>query len=239
MKKIIIALIAAICLSLASCSGTQNTGNNGETYKVNFVTNGGSEVSPCETSELCEAPRTEREGYVFCGWYLDSELKNTASYPLNVNKDLTLYAKWIKATDSLSLEDATVQFSVDNELNYKAEYAITPRELDLQALSALGYKVKIEVTYEVFYEKDYDVAFDLGYMGAPDYDVAIVDLYDDGEEWTNLKTELEPKTNSVSTVVSASKLADANIRLKLMTYNLQNVVHFKGIKVNYSCMCDQ
>lgn len=239
MKKIIIALIAAICLSLVSCGGAQDTANNEKTYKVNFVTNGGSEVSPCETSKLCEAPRTEREGYVFCGWYLDGGFENAVSYPLNVNKDLTLYAKWTKATDSLSLEDAAVQFSVDNEFSYKAEYMITPRELDLKALSALGYNVKIEVTYEVCYEKDYDVAFDLGYMGAPDYDVAIVDLYDDGEEWTNLKAELEPKTNSISTVVSASKLAEANMRLKLMTYNLQNVVRFKSIKVNYTCQRDR
>ena len=65
-----------------------------------------------------------------------------------------------------------------------------------KALAALGYNVKIQVSYEVYYEKDYNVAFDLGYMGAPDHDVAIFDLYDDGEEWTDRETKLEPKAES-------------------------------------------
>ena len=236
MKKIVIILIAAICLFLASC-GTVPDGadNSGEIYRIEFVTNGGTELSALEVSELTEAPVSEREGYIFCGWYLDSALEQAVSYPLKVNTNMTLYARWIKSSYSLALEDASVQFSPSNEYSYKAEYAIDPKELDLQALSELGYYVKIDVSYDVYYEKDYDVAFDIGYMGAPDHDVSIVDIYDKGEKWCDLKTELEPKTNSVSLVMSASKLNVSDMILKLMTYNVQNVVYFKNIKVVYTC----
>ena len=236
MKKIVIILIAAICLSLASCGVTpDDSGNNDKVYKVELVTNGGTECSALETSALPQAPETSREGYIFCGWYLDGALENAVAYPLKLSKDTTLYAKWCKATESLSFEGAAVQFDTDNDYSYKAEYNITPKELDLKALAALGYNVKIEVSYEVYYEKDYNVAFDLGYMGAPDHDVAIFDLYDEGEEWTDRETKLEPKAESVSTVISASKLSSSQMRLLLMTYNIQNIVYFKNINVTYTC----
>jgi hypothetical protein len=76
--------------------------------------------------------------------------------------------------------------------------------------------------------------FDIGYLGAPDYNVYILDIYDEGEKWEALSTETESKTETFSAVVSATKLAN-DLRLRLTTLNLQNVVYFKNISVTYTC----
>lgn len=42
----------------------------------------------------CDSP--ERDGYVFGGWYTDSEFKSTYDFSYPVTSDMTLYAKWIE-----------------------------------------------------------------------------------------------------------------------------------------------
>lgn len=65
-----------------------------ETFKVNFVTNGGSEVNSINTNVISKAPVTTKDGYTFEGWYFDEEFKNKVTFPLDVTHDLTLYASW-------------------------------------------------------------------------------------------------------------------------------------------------
>ena len=233
VKRVVVFLLLAACLAFSSCNISSGTDGDPKAYTVNFEANGGTAVSPQEISTLTEAPLTAREGYAFCGWYRDEALTQAVSYPMSVEKTMTLYAKWTKDTESSSCADAAVQFSLDDEYSYKAEYILTPQELDLSALAALGYYVKIDVTYEVYYVKDFD--FPLGYMGAPDHSVAILDLYDEGEIREDIPTEKQPEDGSISKVVRASDLLNGVWRLKLSTLNLQNTVHFQDIQVKYSC----
>ena len=235
MKKIALLLVVAILFSVSSCTMLPSdlTGNTSE-YTITFNSNGGSEVSPMNVGKLKEAPKTTKEDSVFCGWYTDEELKNAVSYPFTVKEDVTLYAKWTQTTEVFDFGNATVQFSTDN--SYKTEYEVTPKELDLKALAAQGYNVQIDVTYEVYYEKNYNVPFDFGYLGAPDHDVYLVNAYDDGLVKENLPTSTEATAETLSIVISAAFLSKNYYYLRLVTYNTQNIVYFNNIRVTYTCV---
>ena len=233
MKKTALILLVALLISLTACSTKNSSG--GDAYTVKFDSNGGSSVADIVTDKLTEEPKTSKENQIFCGWYKDSALEKPISYPFNVEKDTTLYAKWSNATENMEFPDSSVQFSYDNSYNYQATYNVVPKTFDLKALAERGYFVKIEATYDVCYEKDFDVPFDIGYLGAPDHDAYIVDPFDKGAANEDLPTSTTPTTETISFVVSAAFLLDQNYYLKLTTYNLQNVVHFTNIKVNLTC----
>ena len=63
-------------------------------FKVSFVTYGGTKVNDLLTSRLETEPYTEKEGYTFLGWYLEKTFINKITFPYEVTKDITLYAKW-------------------------------------------------------------------------------------------------------------------------------------------------
>lgn len=69
-----------------------------EEFLVSFATNGGSEVPSLQTSYIEEEPFTEKEGYTFLGWYLEEDFLTKVSFPHEVTKEETLYAKWEKNT---------------------------------------------------------------------------------------------------------------------------------------------
>lgn len=232
MKKTVLIFLLVMALSMSAC--TMPT-NNDKAYTVTFDANGGSEVSQAEVSKLEQAPETTKEGYVFCGWYRDGDLTLPVTYPFNVTRDMTLYAKWVKSTYTLDLANASVSYDIEH--NYKAEYLVNPSEFDLEVLAAQGYDIKIDVTYEVFYEKNYDIPF--GYRGAPDHDVHLTDSYDQGTMNEDLPTTETATEESVSIIISAEKLTERNYYLRLMTYNLQNIVHFQNISVTYTCQLNQ
>ncbi|MDE5898343.1 MAG: leucine-rich repeat protein [Treponemataceae bacterium] len=73
-----------------------------ELYTVTFEADGGTEISPLETSLLNEPamPAPEKQGYQFAGWYVDGECRQPVEYPYSVNADITLYAKWIESGDT-------------------------------------------------------------------------------------------------------------------------------------------
>ncbi|MBO5528181.1 MAG: leucine-rich repeat protein [Bacilli bacterium] len=69
-----------------------------QTYTVSFDSNGGSLV-PSQiiyaTGSLIASPTAPTNpGMVFLGWYLDEELTLPASFPMAINENTTLYAKW-------------------------------------------------------------------------------------------------------------------------------------------------
>lgn len=68
-----------------------------ELYEVNFSTNGGSSIESYRTNKIKEVPFTSRTGFSFGGWYLNSNFSGApASFPLEIQKDTTLYAKWLQ-----------------------------------------------------------------------------------------------------------------------------------------------
>lgn len=116
-NKIGLSLLTLLsCLSLlsvTSCGGNDNTGSTAkpnqtqkadEKCKVNFDTNGGSSVNSQEVvkGSSIEKPATPTKAeYIFDGWYLDSGLTQPVnSFPLTINSNTTLYAKWLTAKEA-------------------------------------------------------------------------------------------------------------------------------------------
>ena len=92
------------------------TFENGETLvsnifdinnQVEFDTNGGTWLDAISTMKLTEIAKTQRVGFILEGWYLDEELTQKVSLPLDVVGAVTLYAKWTVCDHKDSTEKAT------------------------------------------------------------------------------------------------------------------------------------
>lgn len=68
-------------------------------FALNFITNGGSALDTIKFQEGkvvdLEKYVSEKEGYIFDGWYLDEGLTNKVSQ-IKIEKDTSVYAKWTK-----------------------------------------------------------------------------------------------------------------------------------------------
>ena len=114
-------------------------------------------------------------------------------------------------------------------------FSISPT-LDFDALAQKGYRVNVVVTYDVYYVKDYDVLWDIGYMGAPKFEAYLynTDKMVDKEENVTVTEALKSRTLSFTT--SAASLRNSDIRFKVSTDNIQNVICFKNLKVVCTCI---
>ncbi|WP_287045762.1 InlB B-repeat-containing protein [Treponema sp.] len=66
-------------------------------YTVHFESNGGTAVADFTGNEIISAVTPFKEDYTFAGWYLNSDFSGDAvSFPLSLNANITLYAKWLK-----------------------------------------------------------------------------------------------------------------------------------------------
>lgn len=66
-------------------------------YTVHFESNGGTVVSDFTGNEIKSGRIPLKENYTFAGWYLNADFSGEAvSFPLSLNADITLYAKWNK-----------------------------------------------------------------------------------------------------------------------------------------------
>ncbi len=71
-------------------------------YIVEFDENGGSSVENLvleKDDKISSPPFTEKEGYQFLGWCVDSTLTTYYEFGSEVDKSMTLYAKWLSLDD--------------------------------------------------------------------------------------------------------------------------------------------
>ena len=238
--KSIIAFIGLciIGVSLPACDTVDKNGNVVnpiENYTVTFVENGGSSVSDKKVKVLMEAPYTYRTNYLFDAWYLDRNLTNEVKFPLELSYDVTLYAKWLKLVDQKRCTNVVLKMWAGNDPI--ATWTITPSaEFDLGKLAEKGYYMQITVTYDVYYEKDYDVPFDIGYAGAPKYEVSIAKENLLGKHESDLPTTKEAVRKSITYTQYINDLIGEKLMLSFSTDNIQNLVYFKNIVVDYKCL---
>ena len=77
------------------------------THNVTFSSNGNETTVGVTYGTSVEKPDVPvREGYIFAGWYWDSEFSRSGLYNFNeaVYRDFTLYAKWVENTATEGLE---------------------------------------------------------------------------------------------------------------------------------------
>lgn len=203
-------------------------------YTVIFDSNGGSYVNSKQTQRVDQAPYTERDGYLFDGWYYNEGLTNEVVYPIEINSDMTLYAKWLLLEKEVSCEDIKLK-SLDSDYYNATYYSLSPSGFDFQELEKRGYNISIEVQYNVRYKKDYAIPLDIGYFGSPKYKVGIINDDNAGVWKSDLGTTQSATTRSVSRKMSVASFNKNRIRLYFSTENVQNIIYFEDITIKYTC----
>ena len=142
-----------------------------------------------------------------------------------------LDAMTLKLEDTQRLKDCSIKFS--SSTNMSASYYITPEGFNWEKLEEKGYKMAITVKYDVYYEKDWDLG--LGYVGSPKYEVSVFNSDGMGKMDENMPTETTVQTREISFSLRAVDLKDTRLVLTFSTDNIQNVIYFENIKVDYQC----
>ena len=110
MKKLLFVLMLLCALIFTGCGGKTPEEPGIKEYKVTFEENGGKKLDNfwLEEGKTLTLPEISKKGYVFIGWYTDSNYQEKAIDNMNITKDLTLYAKWeevIVGTEGLIYEE--------------------------------------------------------------------------------------------------------------------------------------
>ena len=86
-------------------SGSSSSSSSTTKYKLTFETNGGTAVDPVsmKAGSVVDLAgyETTRDGYVFDGWYADSDLTEQVT-SVKLNRNQTVYAKW---TEEIRFDD--------------------------------------------------------------------------------------------------------------------------------------
>ena len=204
------------------------------TYFVNFVTNGGTSVNIGSTYRLETAPVSTKANHVFDGWYLDSSLTQEAKFPLTVDKNITLYAKWLLTEKTVTYSDSKLKY-MDVNFYSGTNLNITPSFFDLPALAAKGYTITITVSYNVHYVKDFVGVGDIGYLGSPKYEVEFLLSDSVVKSERDLGTSTSSDNRTISYTALASYFFGKNFKVRFSTDNIQNQVHIEDVVVTYKC----
>lgn len=106
------------------------------TYNVHFELNGGTGVTDLKTNKIEKEPLPTKDGYTFLGWYLEENFINKVTFPFEVTKDQTLYAKWeenVPAAISFNVNEEGVLTSVEgiSEVNNEVEIPSKVNNIDV------------------------------------------------------------------------------------------------------------
>lgn len=240
MKKIIsFILVLVMIMSLVACASSETGKEKDKKFNVHYEVNGGSSIVDTKTDKITSAPNPSKAGNVFGGWYLDSAFSTPAEFPMELEEDVTLYAKWLCMSYTDTLKDQSLKFGA---LSKKATVAkdISPDQFKYDDLKKKGYDtVVIEVTYTVYYEKDHNGFFE--YAGPPPYTAVILesDFDIDLDRDLELDAELrviapeEPTTETMEYEISFDDLEDKKVVLVFNTINVQNIVYIEDIEIEY------
>lgn len=150
------------------------------------------------------------------------------------NGNLALPEWGLKLNDTRQCADCSIKF-MDNSKYSSCIYYVTPTGFEMNKLSEKGYTMKISVTYDVYYKKDYDVLWDIGYAGSPKYEVFLLNDDGLGSMQKNLTTKTQSMTRTITYISTATDLLNTKIKLTFSTDNIQNIIYFKNIVVTYVC----
>ena len=104
LVTLIALLLVAALVAIASIwvYNTHLVAKSNVRYTVTYETNGGSRIDAQEvkTGSVIVAPRNPTiSGRYFAGWYTDTTYQTQVSFPLEVDHDMTLYARWTRDKD--------------------------------------------------------------------------------------------------------------------------------------------
>ena len=160
-------------------------------------------------------------------------LAGCESIDIGPNNNGSTIIPTLKTEDRVRCENGAIKF-MDNNLNPAIMYNITPSGFELDKLDERGYILKLTITYDVYYEKDYDVLWDIGYAGSPKYEVTIANSDNMGKMEKDLSTSKSSKTKTMSLNLAISDIRNTKWTLTFSTDNVQNIIYFKNITIDYN-----
>lgn len=90
-------------------------------YSVKFVTNGGTKIAEIFGTVVTDCPVPELDGYVFEGWYEDSDFKTgQVTFPYTPQGQTTLYAKYINV--AVGNEEIRYYYDAEGEFYIAKRY---------------------------------------------------------------------------------------------------------------------
>ena len=114
------------------------------TYTVHFETDGGTAVGDMIVSVIERAPSTEKKGYTFDGWYADENFTEKVTFPYEVTRAQTLYAKW---TQNIP---AGITFTVDADGVLTGAEGLTESGMTVEIPSVVNGITVREIGQDVF-----------------------------------------------------------------------------------------
>lgn len=134
MKKFLSFLFIICCLlSLASCKKNKDDDNNDNnqnnqneqnqvTYNVSFEGTSLSNQKINQGEKLSQPADPQKTNHLFVGWYMDSNFTNKVTFPLTINQDTKIYAKFYSYEEAFAL--ARENTIGENVLGYEYDYVI-------------------------------------------------------------------------------------------------------------------
>lgn len=113
-------------------------------YTVFFDVDNGTPVAAVTTSRIEKQPQTTREGYTFDGWYTDKNFTEKVTFPYEVTRAQTLYAKW---TQNIP---AGITFTVDADGVLTGAEGLTESGMTVEIPSVVNGIAVREIGQDVF-----------------------------------------------------------------------------------------
>lgn len=108
-------------------------------FTVTFNTNGGSSVNPInfdenETFDPSQVLNPQKTGYIFVGWYTDSNLTSRLSQSVIISENFVLYARWSEnLATSISLN--RTQIGLERGKTFNLTSTISPSDATNQQIT--------------------------------------------------------------------------------------------------------
>ena len=113
-------------------------------YTVFFDVDNGTPVAAVTTSRIEKQPQTTRKGYTFEGWYADENFTEKVTFPYDVTRAQTLYAKW---TQNIP---AGITFTVDADGVLTGAEGLTESGMTVEIPSVVNGIAVREIGQDVF-----------------------------------------------------------------------------------------
>ena len=113
-------------------------------YTVFFDVDNGTPVAAVTTSRIEKQPQTTREGYTFEGWYADENFTEKVTFPYEVTRAQTLYAKWTRNIP------AGITFTVDADGVLTGAEGLTESGVTVEIPSVVNGIAVREIGQDVF-----------------------------------------------------------------------------------------
>ena len=113
-----------VTAAFANRDDNDSGGHTTDYYTLYFETNGGTDVRPirrAEGSRIGLSQTTEREGFIFTGWYLDEECTQSVDHVI-LNRDMTVYAGWRKDIADPVNTGVSRRLNTDDHIRYLLGY---------------------------------------------------------------------------------------------------------------------